>query len=1814
MKRILMLLAGVCAMGGSVLSSGCGPGLVAAGGGSVGAIFGLGGDDEKKKDKKPPAPTTNVIPAVVVTSLTREESPATISYTILDANDDLCSVEVQFSPNGGAFQPCFAAAGGDGTTGLTSSASGSAHTFEWDFAADLGPALSQNVTVRIRATDATTTGSWAQLTNQSIGNDPPAFFNFAASGTDIILFSFMLGDQSSDLATLDVSYSIDQGQNFIPIDTDPQSGTYQLLGNPPTNLLATPGGSPGQFIWAAPLSLFDFVGDVRLRVVPKDQPSGYSDFTLGAPIVTDPFPVDTSVNGAPTLELLTSTDGLTFTGTVPLDITLQDDESNSAVVVVNYSIGGSAFAPATLVNQFSSGIAGPFITSTSPTAYSIVWDALADVGASGTFTNVVLALTPADGTVGTAKFSDAFTIIGNAAPEVFDLQALQDSGNIPIVIDMYDGQSDPVEITIEYSTDGVNYTPLNQSDFIFGDLTNLASTPFGESNVLIWDTTIAFAGVNAAGVTLRVTPTDHPPSATPVADLTGPVFVSASFPIINDPNGAVPISIDVFTTDVAGTPHGVSQVTVTNPGQKYLDNEINPATAVGFTTFWKIYETGADYGTLLDVGGGSLQYATGSISVNAPGGAGVNDGDTFVIDDGLNGPQTFEFDNNGSGTAGNVPVFIVGFSTADQVGAALADAINNNSFVRIDASHTGGGAISLTHTIACKLGDASSVSATGNAADMAFSGTAGSIGAQMSGGDGTKRVLYQAPATPPAGSQFVTLYCEIDDPAFFFTVRRGYTLWWGDAPTGVSVTPPTVSLLVGASQQFSASVTPAGAPQNVTWQVVGGNANGTINALTGLYTAPATPPVSNPVSIRATAVDGFTSGNASVTIQPVPTGVNVIPPANNPPTWVAPDLRLGASITFTSQVLPAAAPQGVNWRVIWNSQDWGSGNTTVGTINASGTYTAPTVLPSPDQVRIDAVSQAAATVFGSYVVDLVAPPPTSFDVTPSSASVFAGGAGQQFNVSNFQPANANTSVIWFVNPNVGSVSQSGFYTPPATLATQQVVTITARSAVASPTVEDTATVTVNPTSQVAPTGVDITPAEGITISTSSGVQPIQFSAVVSPGGASQTVQWTFFGTSFGSLGASTGLYTPAATSIDRFVRIRATAQVSPFPFDEVTVRITGDGLNWNEIGNLTLGRGQTSPVWDSLNERLWFVGGTSETSTTLHDEVPLYVDFSSGTGVGGYEAIGAGTAFPKTAHAIMCICDEDNDRLIALVCQGTADPVELYSLDLTKVDPPTVPPESWQKINYGGVSNAPKLGGVNRFHCWWDPYQKELQILVGNTTIYSYGTNTSGGGNNQWKTPETTQSQAVGPTDPLIVAHAYDVGNDEHFFVGASNGTAGAQNRVWEMDSSDWKWEQRSQSGTQPSGGLQNPAAYYHNGNIHLFSGRLASGSSYNSELYKIDVTSGSNAAWTRIVNTFERPLPRADGGFALAGFNGAILFGGESPGVGTFGDLWFFDESAGIFTPENATNIRPQGRRFTTGVFGNGAGITYGGICDHGVDNGLWSFVYSVGTGQPTWTRHQAGGTRPPALWGAASVWDATNTVMILYGGDTGLTGFSGINDKYWVYDPSTNAWTLLGTGPGKRREAAMCHDAVNERIWLFGGINDSGTRLNDLWYLNLSSGLPGNWVQIGAITGSPPDPRTGATIGYDSRANRLLVCGGNSTVSGGNSQLFSYAISSSFWTAVSITNTGSEEDVDGAAAIYDDEHTRIISTPSARKLTQAIVAATPGTTWQYMTPPPAANNSTGALGLYDQVTGRYYALFGERTILSRNIGSNNLRTFVVK
>ncbi len=200
------------------------------------------------------------------------------------------------------------------------------------------------------------------------------------------------------------------------------------------------------------------------------------------------------------------------------------------------------------------------------------------------------------------------------------------------------------------------------------------------------------------------------------------------------------------------------------------------------------------------------------------------------------------------------------------------------------------------------------------------------------------------------------------------------------APLAITVTlsPTSATLVTGATRQFAATVKNT-SNTAVTWSVnnlPGGDAAvGTISA-TGLYTAPAAVPAAA-VTVRATSVaNPAVSGVATVTVQPPPPPVVSVTPTT-------------ATIQATkSQQFSATVTGAANTAVTWSVNSVAGGNATVGTITASGFYTAPVAVPNPASVTIRATSVANVTASAAATLTVTQPP--GGGVSQGTANLSAG--------------------------------------------------------------------------------------------------------------------------------------------------------------------------------------------------------------------------------------------------------------------------------------------------------------------------------------------------------------------------------------------------------------------------------------------------------------------------------------------------------------------------------------------------------------------------------------------------------------------------------------------------------------------------------------------------------------------------------------------------------------------------------------------------------------------------------------------------------
>lgn len=185
-----------------------------------------------------------------------------------------------------------------------------------------------------------------------------------------------------------------------------------------------------------------------------------------------------------------------------------------------------------------------------------------------------------------------------------------------------------------------------------------------------------------------------------------------------------------------------------------------------------------------------------------------------------------------------------------------------------------------------------------------------------------------------------TEYNNQNSPSTFYTIYPENTM-------NVAVDPATAALYGSQTQQFSSLV--FGGCTAVNWTVTPATA-GTVNT-SGLYTAPASIAAAQTVSVKATSVnDSSKFGTATVTLYPA----------------ISVTITLAGVTMYQgqSQQLNALVSNAVNTAVTWTLSPQ------VGTLSASGLYTAPSSITATQTVVVTATSQVDGTKAGSIVVTL----------------------------------------------------------------------------------------------------------------------------------------------------------------------------------------------------------------------------------------------------------------------------------------------------------------------------------------------------------------------------------------------------------------------------------------------------------------------------------------------------------------------------------------------------------------------------------------------------------------------------------------------------------------------------------------------------------------------------------------------------------------------------------------------------------------------------------------------------------------------------
>jgi hypothetical protein len=250
--------------------------------------------------------------------------------------------------------------------------------------------------------------------------------------------------------------------------------------------------------------------------------------------------------------------------------------------------------------------------------------------------------------------------------------------------------------------------------------------------------------------------------------------------------------------------------------------------------------------------------------------------------------------------------------------------------------------------------------------------------------------------------------------------------------------------------------------------------------------------------------------------------VSIAVTPNNPTLALNATQQFTATGTYTDGSTQNLTSTGVTW----SAGGVVGGNSTVGTITASGFYTAPAAVPNPPQVTITATSTSNSSITGNSTISISQ---IAVTISPTTAQVEINQT-QQF--TGTVTGTSNTSINWSAggtvggNSTMGTISSSGLYTAPASIPSPAQVTITATSA-ADGVTSASATVTVVPL-----ISVTISPSTSQYISINASAQ---FSATVT-GTSNTAVTWSVGGVAGGNtiIGTinSSGLYTAPPVQIN----------------------------------------------------------------------------------------------------------------------------------------------------------------------------------------------------------------------------------------------------------------------------------------------------------------------------------------------------------------------------------------------------------------------------------------------------------------------------------------------------------------------------------------------------------------------------------------------------------------------------------------------------------------------------------------------------------
>jgi hypothetical protein len=215
-----------------------------------------------------------------------------------------------------------------------------------------------------------------------------------------------------------------------------------------------------------------------------------------------------------------------------------------------------------------------------------------------------------------------------------------------------------------------------------------------------------------------------------------------------------------------------------------------------------------------------------------------------------------------------------------------------------------------------------------------------------------------------------------------------------------------------------------------------------------------------------------------------------------------------------------------------------------------------------------------------------------------------------------------------------------------------------------------------------------------------------------------------------------------------------------------------------------------------------------------------------------------------------------------------------------------------------------------------------------------------------------------------------------------------------------------------------------------------------------------SALAWTKsTLPTASLPSARFGAAAAYLAGTGLVMFGGANAGHTPVADkgYWVWNGTSWKLNSVVATSTNLPGDRYGHAMAASASLLLLvgGATANESATNSVWSFNGTA------WSKVVPIGTAPSARFGHRLVWDISQSLFVLIGGNNQSNG---LGPEVWT-TATGSSWTKVavanGSFPPNWMSSQACYDAGSGKVLLFGGVSaTTGQASAETWTFTTATG----------------------------------------------------------------------------------------------------------------------------------------------------------------